>query len=327
MKNKLSYAIGVDLGGTNIVAGLVDSKGNVIFTEKIKTLAHLGRNSTLNRINDIIKSIVDRTHDEKIPFKNVKGIGIGAPGLVDHSKGIVREPPNLPGWEAVNLKKSIEDKIKIPAYAANDANAYAIGEHTFGAGRGCKDMVCITLGTGMGGGIIINKQLFVGGFQTAGEVGHISIDMNGPQCKCGNIGCIETYIGAGYISERAVKLIKSGKKTIIKKLVNNDLTKITPKVISEAANKKDKLAIEIWRQTGEYIGVALSSIINLFSPEVVVVGGGVSRAGDVLFNPIRKEVKKRVFKYLGQRVKIVPGELHDNAGVLGASSLVWNHID
>jgi glucokinase len=325
MVKKLEYAIGVDFGGTNIVAGLVDSNGKIIFREKIPTMAHLGGENILNRIAEAISLVLNKVTLLKKKIK-IKGIGIGSPGLVDHVKGIVREPPNLPGWKEVHLKEWVEKKFKIPTYVANDANAYGVGEYVFGAGKGVDSMVCITLGTGMGGGLILNKKLFVGTFQSAGEVGHITVEKNGLRCNCGNIGCVERYVGAQYIVERAIRLIKSGRKTIIPKLVNDDLNKITPKIITDAAKGGDKVAIQVWKETGEYIGAALASIINLISPEIIVIGGGVSLAGRFLFTPIRKEVKKRLFKYLAQRVKIVPGKLLDDAGVLGSASLVWHHF-
>ncbi|MFH1824951.1 MAG: ROK family protein [Candidatus Firestonebacteria bacterium] len=321
---KIEYALGVDLGGTNIVAGLVNSKGKVIYREKIPTRAHLGGENILNRIASAISLVLNKTTSDI--KKKIKGMGIGTPGLVDHIKGIVREPPNLPGWKEIHLKEWLEKKFKIPTYVANDGNAYGVGEYIFGAGKGADSMVCITLGTGMGGGLILDKKLFVGTYQSAGEVGHIVVEKDGLRCNCGNVGCVERYIGASFIVERTKKLIKSGKKSLITKLVNNDLNKITPKIITDAAKKGDKIAIQIWKETGEYIGTALVSIINLLSPEIIVIGGGVSLAGRFLFTPIRKTVKKRLFKYLAQRVKIVPGKLLDDAGVLGSASLVWHHF-
>ena len=324
MANESGFAIGVDFGGTNIVAGLVSSKGKVTNRVKIPSLVHLGRKKTLKRIAEAISLVL-----EKVPPKERKkilGIGIGSPGLVDHNKGIIRTPPNLPGWKEVHLKDYIEKKLKIPTYVVNDANAYAVGEHTFGAGRNISDMICITLGTGLGGGIILNNVLFVGYYQSAGELGHIVIIKDGKKCNCGNIGCVERYVGAEFIAERVREYIKAGRKTMIKKMVNNDLKKITPKVITDAAKNKDRLAIQIWNEVGEDIGVALTSIINIFSPQMIIIGGGVSLAGKFVFDPIRKTVKKRVYKYLGERVKIVPGKLFDDAPVLGAASFVWHHF-
>ncbi|MEI7904584.1 MAG: ROK family protein [Candidatus Firestonebacteria bacterium] len=321
--SKENFAIGVDLGGTNTVAGLVSSKGRVLFKEKLKTEAHKGKNSIIHNIERAIQLVIARATEEQI--EGLKGIGIGSPGLVDPRTGIVREPPNLKGWKAVPLAKIISRKFKLPAYIGNDANVYALGEHTFGAGKGADSMVCITLGTGMGGGLILNGQLYVGSFFTAGELGHVIIDKAGLKCNCGNIGCVERYVGNSFIIENALNKLKAGKKSIIAE-ISGGTEHITPITLELAAKKGDKLALEIWKETGEYIGAALSSIINTLGPRLVVVGGGVSKAGPLLLDPIRKEVKKRVFKYLGKRVKIVPGKLGDNAAVLGAASLVWHHL-
>jgi len=321
--SKLNYAIGVDLGGTNLVAGLVSSAGRVVFNRKLKTEANKGRKVAVGNIEKAIQLVLDGCTPEQ--KKGLKGIGIGAPGLVDHRKGIVRNPPNLKGWNEVHLAKIMSGKFKLPAYVGNDANVYALGEHTFGAGKGADCMVCITLGTGMGGGLILNNQLYVGSFQTAGELGHVIIDSKGKRCNCGNFGCVERYVGNSYIVERALEKIKQGRKTTVVKIAGG-LDKITPKALSEAANSGDKLAREVWKETGAYAGAALSSIINTLGPRVVVIGGGVSRAGRLILDPIKAEVKKRVFKYLAQRVKIVLGTLGDDAAVLGSASLVWHHL-
>ncbi|MEI6845680.1 MAG: ROK family protein [Candidatus Firestonebacteria bacterium] len=324
MQKKNEYAIGVDLGGTNIAAGIVNSSGKVILREKLPTLAKLGGKAVLGRIGQVIDALLLKV-DPKIR-KNIKGIGIGTPGLVEHEKGIVREPPNLPGMDGMNIKKFLEKRFKVKAFVANDANAYAVGEHTYGAGKGTKNMVCITLGTGLGGGIIIDGKLYVGSFETAGELGHVIIRKEGKRCLCGSTGCVETYVGANFIADRVRADIKKGKKTSIVKLVNGDLSKINPIIIEKAARQNDKYAKNLWNELGAEIGTALISIVNTLSPEMVVIGGGVSKAGDLLFKPIRKQFQEIGFSFLKKKVKIVPGKLSDDAGVLGSSSLVWNHI-
>ncbi|MFH1074415.1 MAG: ROK family protein [Candidatus Firestonebacteria bacterium] len=324
MSKKSEYAIGVDLGGTNIAAGIVNSSGKVVLREKLPTLAKLGGKVVLSRISQAISSLISKAGPNV--RKNIIGIGIGTPGLVEHKRGIVREPPNLPGMDGVNIKKYMEARFKKKTFIANDANAYAVGEHTFGAGKGTKNMVCITLGTGLGGGIIIEGKLYVGSFETAGELGHVIIRKEGKPCLCGSRGCVETYVGANFMVNRVKKDIKNGKKTAIIKLVNGDLSKITPLILEIAARKNDKYAQALWNEMGAEIGTALISIVNTLSPEVIVIGGGISKAGDILFDPIKKQFNKIGFRFLRKRVKIVPGKLSDDAGVLGSSSLVWNHI-
>ncbi len=320
---RISYAIGVDLGGTNLVAGLVSSNGKVLFNRKLKTEAAKGRETVITNIEKAVRQVIEGCNSRQ--KQELRGIGIGSPGLVDHRKGIVRNPPNLKGWNEVHLARIISKKFKLAVYVGNDANVYALGEHTFGAGKGADCMVCVTLGTGMGGGLILNNELYVGSFQTAGELGHVIVERNGKKCNCGNHGCVERYVGNSYIVERTLEKIKQGRKTSIVKIAGG-LDKISPRVLSEAANSGDKLAKEIWQETGEYAGAALSSIINTLGPRMVVIGGGVSRAGRLILDPIKAEVKRRVFKYLSQRVKIVLGTLGDDAAVLGAASLVWHHL-
>lgn len=321
MARKIYYAIGVDLGGTNISAGIVSSSGKVIMREKIPTMVSAGGKTVVNRLALIISMLL-----QKAPSgirKKIVGIGVGIPGMVEHEKGIVHEPPNIPALDGVNVKKFIQNKFKKPAFIANDANAHALGEHMFGAGKGTKNMICITLGTGLGGGIILNNHLYVGSFENAGEFGHIVIRKEGIPCNCGNHGCVEAYVGANFIAARAMKAIKAGTKSSVVKLVNGDLSKITPRLLEQAARKGDKYARELWAEVGKEIGTAIVSLANILGPEKVVVGGGVSRAGDILFKPMIKEFKSRSYRYLRERVKIVPGKLLDDAGILGSSSLVF----
>ncbi len=321
MARKDYYAIGVDLGGTNIAAGIVDSTGKVLLREKIPTMVALGGNTVLSRLALVITLLFKKASPS---VKNkIKGIGVGIPGMVEHEKGIVHEPPNIPALNGVNVKKFIQQRFKKPAFIANDANAHALGEHTFGAGKGTRNMVCITLGTGLGGGIILNGKLFTGSFETAGELGHIVIRKEGIPCNCGNRGCVEAYVGANFIAERARKAIKAGTKSSVTKLVNGDLSLITPHLLEKAARKGDRYALQLWTEIGKEIGTAIVSIANILGPEKVVVGGGVSRAGSILFKPMIKEFKKRSYRYLRTRVKIVPAKLRDDAGILGSSSLVF----
>ncbi len=321
MPPKKYYAIGVDLGGTKISAGIVSSSGKVILREKIPTMVALGGNTVLNRLALAISLLFKKA--PPAVRKEIRGIGIGIPGMVEHEKGIVHEPPNIPALNGVNVKKFIQRRFKKPAFIANDANAHALGEHTFGAGKGTQNMVCITLGTGLGGGIILNGKLYTGSFENAGELGHIVIRKEGIPCNCGNTGCVEAYVGANFIAERARKAIKAGTKSSVVKLVNGDLSKITPHLLAKAARQGDRYARQLWAEVGEEIGTAIVSIANILGPEKVIVSGGVSRAGDILFKPMIKEFKKRSFKYLRTRIKIVPGKLLDDAGILGSSSLVF----
>lgn len=307
-------AVGVDLGGTYIKVGLVDEKGNILKKSQFDTMAEKGK-----------KEIVLSQMEKSIEFayeEDIEGIGIGTPGMVD-DEGIVYEAPNLPDWDNLNLKKIFEEKFNKKVVVENDVNTIAWGEYLFGAGEGTNTMICITLGTGVGGGIVKDGKLLRGGKYSAVEIGHIPIDYKGPKCKCGNYGCIERFVGRDYIVERAIKAIKEGRKTKIYELVNGKLEDITPKTISEAYNQGDKLAEEIWIDVGICIGAMFSGLVNLLNPDIIVIGGGISQAGKILFDTIEKTIKERAMKKLTENLKVVPAGLGVNAGIVAASALVF----
>jgi len=310
--------IGIDIGRTFIKAGVVENKGNIIKKEQIPTRGEEGkREVVLSQIENAI-DFCFKGEDKK----EIKGIGIGTPGLVDNN-GIVYEAPNLPGWDNLPLREIIEKKYNIKTIVENDVNTIAWGEYLFGAGKGCKTMICITLGTGVGGGIVKDGKLLRGEKYSAVEIGHITIDYKGQKCKCGNYGCIERYVGRDYIVERAVNAIKEGKETKIYELVGGNLNKITPKTISQAYNLGDEVAKDIWTDVGICLGALFSSLINPLNPDIIVIGGGISQAGDILFETIRKTIKQRAMDVLAKSVEIVPAGLGVNAGIISGASLVF----
>lgn len=310
----MKKAIGIDLGGTYIKAGLVDESGKILKKQQFPTLAE--KNDKEIVISQIEKSI-------EFAYENdIEGIGIGTPGVVD-DQGIVYEAPNLPEWDNINLKKIFEEKFRKPVIVENDVNTIAWGEYLFGAGRGSKTMICITLGTGLGGGIVKDGKLLRGGKYSAIEIGHITIDYKGPKCKCGNIGCIERFVGRDYIVERAIKGIKEGKKTKIYELVNGNLDDITPKTISEAYNLGDKFAESIWIDVGVCLGAMFTSLVNLLNPDIIVIGGGISQVGKILFETVEKTIKERAMKILSKNLKVVPAGLGVDAGIVAAGALIF----
>ncbi|HOM26628.1 MAG TPA: ROK family protein [bacterium] len=310
----MKKAIGIDIGGTYIKAGLVNESGKILKKQQFPTLAE--KNDREVVLYQIEKSIEFAYEEE------VEGIGIGTPGVVD-DQGIVYEAPNLPSWDNLNLKKIFEDKFKKKVVVENDVNTIAWGEYLFGAGKGSNTMICITLGTGLGGGIVKDGKLLRGGKYSAIEIGHITIDYKGPKCKCGNIGCIERFVGRDYIVERAIKGIKEGKKTKIYELVNGDLQKITPKTISEAYNLGDEFAESIWIDVGVCLGAMFTSLVNLLNPDVIVIGGGISQAGKILFDTVEKTIKERAMKILTQNLKVLPAGLGVDAGIVAAGALIF----
>jgi glucokinase len=309
------YVLGIDVGGTNLVAGVLAEDGSeVLGVVSEPTLAAQGADPVIGRIIKLGKASI------KESGKKVEGIGIGSPGPLDTKKGIVLLTPNL-GWTNMPLRDRVSEGLDLPAMLDNDANCAIFGEWWRGAARGAKYVIGLTLGTGIGGGIIIDGKIYHGASDAAGEFGHVTIDANGRRCKCGNYGCIEAYASGPAIAERAVEGIESGVDTALAQYVKDDLTKITAQIVYEAANDGDEWALEVVRETASLLGSAVASFINIFNPEVVVICGGVTQAGDKLFNPLRSEVKRRAFKPAWEVCKIVPGTLPGTAGVYGAAAV------
>lgn len=319
MTNKTQYAIGVDLGGTSIKLGVVTQSGKIVKKLSLRTEAEKGPKKV---IGNIIAGISKLT--EKSNYK-ISGIGIGCPGVVTPGKGIVENPPNFPGWEKVNIKKIISQEFKKPVFVDNDANAAAIGELTFGSGKKFKSFIMITLGTGVGGGIVMNKKIYHGDFGAAGEIGHISIDFNGPKCNCGSYGCIEAYAGNLYLRERVRTELRKHPESKIWKLINNDLSKVSPRNVQLAAETGDAFAKSIIDELGVHLGSAFASLCNVLDISVFIIGGGIAGFGKPLFDSIKKTISRRVMAPIRPRVRVLPAKLKNDAGIKGASALVFHH--
>lgn len=309
--------VGVDLGGTYIKFALVSGNIRILQRRKLPTPQE-GREAVVSQMERGIREV-----GKEIA---ICGIGIGTPGLVDSRKGVVRGFTNIKDWENVPLRDLLEERMDIPVFVDNDVNMMTWGEYRCGGGRGCRDIICLTLGTGVGGGIVINGRLYRGHSMCAGEIGHIPINVRGPRCDCGGIACMERYVGNAYIVERTVGAIRKGKRSIIPELVGRDLSKITPKIITDAADREDDLAREIWEETGTYIGVALAGLVNFLNPERIIIGGGVAKAGEWLFRPLRKTVEKRAMSLPAREVQILPAQLGEDAGVIGAAMSIKDEL-
>lgn len=311
------YKIGVDVGGTNVKLALVDKNGAIAYSNTVPTRAEMGYEYTISNIK---QAIYDLMKESKVPKDAIGGIGFGFPGLIDCDNGIVRTTTNIPGWVNVPLATIIEQEFGLPTKIDNDVRCAALGEFNFGAGKGCKNLVCITVGTGIGSGLIVNGKLVRGADNLAGEIGHIKLQVSdGPICGCGDTGCLEAFASGPAIVAMAEEYIKGGKSTKYRELANPD---ITPYIVAEAAKQGDGVAKRIYEIVGEYIGVGLSSVINLLNPEKIVIGGGVADAGPLLFDPIRKTILNRAMSIQATSVQIVPAELGNSAGVIGASLLI-----
>ncbi len=311
--------IGIDLGGTNIKAGIVDmDAGTVVANKSIPTLAREGHEAVMKRMADVALNVVE---EAKLTRDDIGGIGIGLPGVLDLDKGLTIFLPNLPGtWPNIPVRSVISEKTGLPVSILNDARAITYGEWKFGAGRGVDTMACFTIGTGVGGGLVVNGKLHMGIGGTAGELGHQTIDYNGPRCGCGNNGCLEAFASGPAIAAMGVKAVMQGITTNIGKIVNYDLNKITPDVIAKAASEGDATAQDIYQKVGVYFGIAIANVLVSVGPRKVVLGGGVAAAGELLFEPIRRTVRERVSVMPVDQVEIVPALLGNNAGVMGVAS-------
>ena len=314
------FAIGIDLGGTYTKIALVKRNGAISCRSKLPTEAYGTREELVAAIVSEIRALLKKA---RLSPKEILGVGIGVPGLVDFKRGLVYSLTNVPGWKNTRLKRMLESILKVPVLVDNDVNVMALGECRFGAGKGAKNLVCITLGTGVGGGIIIDGGLYRGSTFSAGEIGHMPLKEKGSLCGCGSYGCLERYVGNRYIVEEIKAKIRAGHPTIIKKIVDGDLSAITPEIISKAALKGDRLSIDFWDTIGRRIGVALAGIVNLLNPEKIIIGGGVADAGEPLFRSIRRTVNERALPVPKKAVKILKAKLGNDAGVIGAAALLF----
>jgi len=252
--------------------------------------------------------------------KEIVGIGIGSPGPLDTKTGIVILTPNL-GWVDMPLRDRVADGLKLPTVLDNDANCAIYGEWWRGAAQGVEHVIGLTIGTGIGGGIILGGKIYHGASDVAGEIGHMTIDANGRLCKCGNQGCLEAYASGPAIAARAVEGVEAGAKSALPQYVQGDLSKITAQVVYEAANDGDAYALEVVRETAKLLGAGVASLVNIFNPSVVVICGGVTQAGEKLFGPLTAEVHRRAFKPAWEVCRILPGTLPGTAGVYGAAAV------
>ncbi len=311
-------AIGVDLGGTTVKTGLIDSDGKILAQSKLPTRAEENPNAVIEQIKKSITEVLKHTNG-----MSVAGVGIAAPGIVENPGGIVKSPPNFRGWDVVPLGGELEKEFKMRIEVDNDANVAAIAESKFGAGKEYPDFLFIIWGTGVGGGIILDRHIYRGPHGGAGEVGHISIDYQGLQCNCGTKGCVEAYIGQRYLSNRTIEKLKSNPHSKILEIVGGDLTKVEPIYISKAAEAGDLLAKEILVEAGTLLGVAIGGVMNTLDFRVTIIGGGVSAVGDFVYEAIRQSTVHSVQKPLREGIQILRAELGNDAGMLGAAGMVF----
>ena len=324
----MRYVLGVDLGGTNIVTGAVAEDGSAVLgVRSAPTRPEEGADAVVARIAGLCRESIAEAATRGGDAARIAGVGIGSPGPLDRERGLVLITPNL-GWKNFPLRDRVSDALGLPATLDNDANCAVFGEYWMGAARGSRYLVGLTIGTGIGGGIIMDGQIHHGASDAAGEIGHTTIDSTGRRCKCGNYGCLEAYASGPNIAARAVEGAESGAETTLATYVGGDLAMVTAQTVYQAANDGDSFALEVVRETAKFLGAGVANLINIFNPDTVVILGGVTQAGDRLFIPLREEVKRRAFKPAVDACRILPGELPGTAGVVGAAatfmSQTWN---
>ncbi|MFA5088138.1 MAG: ROK family protein [Candidatus Omnitrophota bacterium] len=302
----IKYVIGIDVGGTNVKLGLVNGLGRILARTNLATKRYVQNKGKL--IAAIIEATEGLIANNHLRRKHIKGIGIGLPGLIDPYLGVVNFLPNIPKWKNVPLKKILEKRLKIPVYLENDVNLIALGEWKFGAGRGVKNMICMTLGTGVGSGLILNNSLYRGEGYVAGELGHVPLNEKGPACSCGGFACFERYVGNGPLLRKASRIFH--KKTI------------TFQEIKKLAAGGDRRALKFWEETAIQIGNGLIGAVNLLNPTLIVIGGGVSNNYRYFHKKVTGVIRERAMRIQAKMVRLARAQLGDDAGIIGAQVLI-----
>lgn len=312
----MRYAIGIDFGGTSVKMALINERGQIKARRKFVTKDVKGPGGWLDRV----AKEVDELKAGEAAGKVISGVGVGVPGFVDYERGFIHDLTNVPGWTGIHLGTMLEERLKMRARIDNDVNAMALGECTFGAGRTYQHAVFVTLGTGVGGGLLINNKLYRGAHSMAGEIGHVSIDRNGMTSSTG-FGGVEQYVGNSRIVAHIVKQLESGRTSLMDKLVNGDRSQLSPKVLKDAADQGDALALEILDYVTDCLATAFASITYVLQPQAFIVGGGVAEEAKLLFQLLRKNLDRRLSPHFAKLIEIKPAELSSDAGVIGCATL------
>ena len=328
LNQSAGHVLGVDLGGTNVRAAVLTKNGKLVGTGgRAPSLAGGGVETTVSQIVQAVRAAIDSSG---VPASDIAGVGIGVPGHIDPYAKLVKWAPNFfengQPYRNIALGSPIESQLNLPVFMGNDANVAALGEFRFGAGRGVQTLVMVTLGTGIGGGIILNGKLWTGATGGAGEIGHLIIAAGG-RGGAAAFGSLESMGQIAAITEAASRKICQGRKTSLTEKVDYDWHLLTPKDIADAAAEGDAVALEVFDEIGTYVGIGIASMVNLLNPEMVVVGGGVAQAGPLIFDPIRRSARANAIKTMIDVCPIVPAELGDDAGIFGGASLVLDALE
>lgn len=320
---KKELIIGVDLGGTNIKAGVVDLRGKVQKRIKTPTESQKGGEKVMENIKKTVHQLLNGLNKESI-----LGIGLGTPGVVDLKRGVLLGgSENLPGWAGTPIKPELEKEFDLSSFADNDVNVVTLGEHWQGAGKGIENLFCLTLGTGIGGGIVIEGKLHRGPGYYAGEIGHTTINFEGLACNCGSFGCLEAYASSRAIVHQCLSAIRNKKvESNLLSLVDDEVEKVNTGTVVKAATEGDRLCQAVIAETARSLGAGIANVINLLNPQMVIVGGGVAKAGEILMRPLREQIQRYALPIAYKIVKIVRAELGDAGGIVGGAALVMEQL-
>jgi glucokinase len=309
------YVIGIDIGGTNIKAGAVDYKGSILARARASTEPVAGSEAVVDKLLGLVTEL-----KEGLQGARLKAIGFGIPGAIRFREGVVTQAPNLPAWDGLPMRQILQDRMQAPCFIDNDANAVAVGEMWVGAGSGHNHVVCLTLGTGVGGGVIIDGELLRGADGMAAELGHISVQADGPRCNCGSRGCLETYTSATGI----LRMFREAISRDPGNPLASGTGEITTAKIYNAAKQGSAMARDLFAEAGRALGVGMASLVDIFNPEVLIIGGGVAAAWDLLVPPAVTTMMQRAFKAPAARVKVERARLEDDAGICGSAYIAWD---
>ena len=313
----MSVLLGIDIGGTNIKLAVVSRSGRLVARDAIETRAVEGPGAAFRRIRDRLPELSGR---------KLVGAGIGCAGLVDPRSGRILESPNLPTWAGSQIRGIAKRALGVYTIVDNDANCAAYGEYRRGCGRGAKLLICITLGTGVGGSVICQGKVLRGAGSYAGEIGHMTVSERGPRCKCGNRGCLEAYIGADALVAHAKRLVRTRTGRILRRMLREGVP-LTPQNIARAARKKDRAALEVFDTAAGHLGTAMASLVNVFNPDVICVAGGVAKEFGLMRKKVREVIIERAFTDPARIVKIRRAELGNNAAPVGAAIMAHEAME
>ncbi len=316
---RAGFVVGLDMGATHLLTVVADLGATRLITLEESFSVEAGPDSGLSQATQMVETALERVGIER---RRVFGVGVAVPGPVDYAAGMVVSPPIMPGWDRVPIRDQLQEALNLPVYLDNDANLGALGEHAYGVGKHVSNLAYVKVATGIGCGLIIDGRIYHGQRGSAGEIGHLTIDENGPPCRCGNFGCLESMASAEAIAQRAEAAVRAGQKTCLSQYQR----RLTVTDVAQAALKGDALSRQLFEEAGRHIGVALAGLINLFNPGLIVIGGGLAEVGDLLFDPVQRTVDVRAMAGAVADTRIVPSQLGRETIAIGAVALVLRQI-